>query len=570
MKTLYNPSSVTKVKLSSVGIQIQPGTEFTVPFVAERLFAESEEVLAAVRTGKIQVGDGTTRFTNPVAGEVYIRNLFGDDCILANADGDIAEYTNVLVTDAPSGATACSQFMLMLTLMRELYNAPDNPVYLPTFQPLLGVNGTLQAHLNRTTALEGSLATLSDSVTNHGWRIANAEGAITSLDGRTLNLETIVGGVAPRVTSLEGRVTALENGSAPPDGGGETGGEDPALAARVTALETSLGKLGRHTQEARTASWKRPADLLFFYGWPTSFNSATNAWTLEKVAQEMARYGLVIFGNGLQETSHGDHANLQTIVNRIKLLNPSTKLFGYVTAAQPLADFATKAGQWNDMGIHGIFLDECGYDYGSVETNGRDGFNARVDAVHGLSSARIAFVNAWNVDHVIGTFDGAGGYPNATYNPTFAASHLTADDWYLLESFAVNTDSYAGGYATKSDWAYRGVKAIGHRATMGVNLAAVGIIDDGAANGQDLFNFHFVSSLMWSLDAQGTSHSYYGAGTSTSKYWTRPSVASLSRVWSLTPSVQQDGLTATVDHRYVEAGRLSLDWAAGSATILTY
>lgn len=551
MKTLYNPSTTAKVKLSSVGIQIQPGAEFTIPFVTERLFSESDEVLTAVRSGKLQVGDGTTRFSNPIEGEVYIRNLFGDDCILAHSDGRISEYTNVLVTDSYSGAKACSQFMNTLTLMRELYNAPDSPVHLPGFQPLLGSGGTLQAHLDRTTALESSLAGLDTTVGGFGWRIDNTEGAVESLDARTLNLETIVGGL-----------------------GGSDGGSDPALANRVTNLETIHGKLGWHYQETKTATWRRPTDLLFYYGWPTSFNSAQNAWTLENVSQEMARYGMIVFGNGLQDPGHGDHANLQSIINRIKALNPLTRMFGYVSSAQPLADFTTKAEGWNTMGVHGIFLDECGYDYGTIETNGRDGFNARVDVVHGLSSASIAFANAWNIDHVLGVQDGAGGYMNAVFNPTAAASHLTPNDWYLLESFAVNTDAYtaSNGVASQWDWAARGVKAAAIRAATGINLASAGIIDDTAATGQALFDFHFLASLMFSLDAQGTSHSFYGAGSSTTKYWVRPSVAGLSKVWSLNPSVQQDAGVWTVYHRYVEAGRLTLNFAAGAqtATIITY
>jgi hypothetical protein len=332
----------------------------------------------------------------------------------------------------------------------------------------------------------------------------------------------------------------------------------------VTNLNNIHGKLGWHNQEVQKGLYQRPKDLLIYYGYLNSFNSAVHGWDNQKVAKEMAQYGVLVFGDGLQNPSHPDYANTQVIIPRIKALNPSALIFGYVTVNQSLTDFQTKVDQWNTLGVHGIFLDEAGYDYGTTTTNGRDAFNAKVDYVHGRSSAKLAFANSWNMDHIIGTANDTS-YPNTTWNPDLHESKLTADDWYLLESFCINTTSYTAstpdGYEPKADWAARGVKAQGHRATYGINLAAVGIINDDNVDGQDLFDFQFVSGCMWSLDAVGTSSTSYGASTAQVKWWTRPDVSKMGPIYSLNSSVQVDVSDADVYWGYVQTGKFMLDFS---------
>ena len=145
------------------------------------------------------------------------------------------------------------------------------------------------------------------------------------------------------------------------------------------------------------------------------------------------------------------------------MLNPQVKIFGYVSTNQSLSNFQTKAGEWDTLGVHGIFMDESGYDYGTTATNDRSAFNTKVDYVHNQTTASICFVNAWNLDHILGT-DNDTSYPNTTWNPSLLESNLTNNDWVLLESFPINTTSYTstGGYQSKSDWASIGAKANPH------------------------------------------------------------------------------------------------------------
>jgi len=334
----------------------------------------------------------------------------------------------------------------------------------------------------------------------------------------------------------------------------------PGLLSEVSNLNTIHTKNGWHNQEIKAAGTRAPKDILFYYGWVNSFNSGVNAWNNEKVAQDMARYDVIVLGDGIQDPGHSDYSNMTTVVARIKALRPSAKIFGYVTVNQTQGNFETKATQWNTVGVHGIFMDESGYDNG---TN-RATFNNRVDYVHALSNANICFVNAWNMDHIIGTENDAS-YPNTTWNPSAVASNLTSSDWYLLESFAVHTTAYAGtgndGYEAKSQWTARVIKAIGHRYTYGINLAGVGTIDNSHANAQSLFNFSYVAAMMASLDGYGTSDVYYAASSATVTYWNRIGVTDIVDLYSLSPSILVDVGDADVYWRIVKGGRFVLDFS---------
>lgn len=340
-----------------------------------------------------------------------------------------------------------------------------------------------------------------------------------------------------------------------------SGGHLQDHADRILNLEVIHGKTGWHNRELIEATYQKPLNLLIYYGWVNSFNSAVNGWSNEKVAQDMAKYSLIVLGDGVQDPGHGDYSNTSVIIPRVKELNPRTKIFGYVTINQTKSNFETKAGQWNTLGVHGIFMDECGYDYGTH----RDVFNLRVDFVHNQSSANLCFVNAWNMDHIIGTVNDPS-YPNSTYNPGLSASNLTEDDWYLLESFPINTQAYTGtgGYESKGEWSSRGETAIDHRYNYGINLAAVGIINNDNSNGQDLFDFGYVSALMWCLEAYGTSDNYYGSSTAQVTFWARPNVKGAGRVWSEYPAVENDTGDADVYWRFIDFANFKLDFSSGA------
>lgn len=332
-------------------------------------------------------------------------------------------------------------------------------------------------------------------------------------------------------------------------------------AIRVLNLENIHSKGGWVYELMYKANYHRPKDLLIYYGWPNSFNSAQNSWNNENVAQDMAKYKMIVLGDGVQDPSHGDYSNTEVIIPRVKALNPETLIFGYVTTDQSLANFKTKTDQWDDLEVDGILLDESGYDFGRT----RSEFNERVDYVHGKTYSNIAFANAWNTDHILGTTNDPS-YPNSTYNSSGAESNLTSTDWILLESFPINTTSYTNGFESASDWDTRGTKFQGLRNTYHVNFAGVGTISNDHANGVCLFEFGYISALMWSLEAYGTSDTSYGASSAAVKFWTRPDVYNLGSIWNLNASIQQDNGDSDKYHRYLELAKLTLDFSSGGET----
>ncbi len=331
----------------------------------------------------------------------------------------------------------------------------------------------------------------------------------------------------------------------------------------ISAINTALGANGWYTKRIKSWVYPSPLDLLIYYGWLNSFNYSENSWNNEKIAQDMSSYNYIVFGNGIAAPTHGDYANTQVIVPRVKALNQLAKVFGYVSINQSLVTFKSKVDEWDNLNVDGIFLDEAGYDYGTT----RSGFNERVEYVHGKTYANICFANAWNLNHVLGTTNDAS-YPNTTYNTSLEESVLISTDWCLLESFPINTTAFssAGGHEGKAEWASRGVDADSKRYTYGINLAAVGVINNDNVNGQELFNFGFVSSMMWNLDAFGTSDTSYASSSAIVKRWDRPRTEGLGREWAESPAVQMDNSDNDVYHRYLDFARLSLDFSTSAET----
>jgi len=326
----------------------------------------------------------------------------------------------------------------------------------------------------------------------------------------------------------------------------------------VTNLNNIHSKDGWHNTQVQSNRYLRPKNLLIYYGYPSGFNAH---WDNELVAQDMARMGLIVLGNGLENPSHPDYANTSAIIARVKALNPSALIFGYVSTNQVLSTFESKVDQWEVLQVHGIFMDESGYDYGKTRAE----FNERVDYVHGKTYAKLAFANAWKTDNILGTTNDAS-FPNTTYNPDLLESALTSNDWILLESFGINTTAYSSenGYEGSSQWSIRASKAISLRAQYLVNFAGVGIINDDNANGQDLFDFGFISALMCALEAFGTSDTSYGSSSGKANYWSRPTVAGLTDIYTMNPAVQIDINDSDVYHRFMRGGHAKLDFSSGA------
>jgi hypothetical protein len=305
----------------------------------------------------------------------------------------------------------------------------------------------------------------------------------------------------------------------------------------------------------------KPKVMLVYYGYLNSFNSAVNGWVNEAVALDMAKYDVLVFGDGTEVPTHPDYANTQIIIARLKVLKPDILIYGYVSANQALNTFQTKVDQWDTLAVHGIFLDESGYDYGVS----RDALNACILHVRSKSNAKLCFANAWNMDHVIGTVNDVS-FPNTTFNPSLHPSLLDSRDYYMLESFVVNTDAYGSNnnYATQSDFLVRGNKAISLSGQSGVKLAALNIINNANASGQNLFNFCYNAAVMFGIDLSGSSDSSYASGSAAVKFWNRPNKKHIGKTSVI--SVTQKLSDTDVCLRYGDHARVLLDFSTGAQT----
>lgn len=294
--------------------------------------------------------------------------------------------------------------------------------------------------------------------------------------------------------------------------------------------------------------------LLIYYGWLNSFNSAQNSWSNDAVAADMSSYDMLVFGDGIQDPSHDDYSNTTYIINKIKTDSPNIEIFGYVTANQDLTAFQGKVDQWNTLGVHGIFIDEAGYDFGVDRAKQ----NSCVNYIKTKDCSKV-FVNAWNIDHVLGT-DNDTTYPNSTFNPGAVESDLERGDWFLAESFAVNTQSYTpDGVASVADWKSRGTTIREVCAERGINVAACGIIADDKTNGQDLFDISAISSEIFEFEAHGTSSENYGASSASVKKWIEFEEVRWPN-WSMPGYTEETGDSDKV-YREKKIGKLYVDFS---------
>lgn len=73
-------------------------------------------------------------------------------------------------------------------------------------------------------------------------------------------------------------------------------------------------------------SVKVPKYLAVYYGWPSLVENSNGNVT--KASSWFQQFDLIVFGDGIWKTSHGDHANTQTIITNVKA--SGKKVFGYV------------------------------------------------------------------------------------------------------------------------------------------------------------------------------------------------------------------------------------------------
>jgi hypothetical protein len=259
-----------------------------------------------------------------------------------------------------------------------------------------------------------------------------------------------------------------------------------------------------------------PGDLLVYYGWPSSMNSAQNGWDNALVAVDLGQYDHVVLGAGLEKVAHGDHANTVTILAHPAM--GSTFVWGYIdlgvtTQNFSMAEITTRIAEWQATGAHGILLDDFGYDY----QTSRARQNAAVDAVHAAGLPVMA--NGWVPADVF------AAAVEPTYNPGGLATRLGASDFYLSESFQLQ----AGAFRALADWRTKADAIEGYRASLGFGVLSVTTTDqDWDGYVEDQFFYAWFSAAIDGHVAIGWGEKTYsasGANNAIAPYRQRPAVA---------------------------------------------
>ncbi|WP_139490389.1 hypothetical protein [Brevibacillus dissolubilis] len=314
------------------------------------------------------------------------------------------------------------------------------------------------------------------------------------------------------------------------------------LLSTLALLLISLGVL---PAQAATEPVMTPKKLAIYYGWPSLVNDAT---TLQQAKDTFGQFDVIVFGDTIEDTSHGDHANTQEII--ADLNTKGKKVFGYVdlgVSTQNLTyeQLQAKVDAWDAMGVYGIFFDDAGYDY--LVTRARQ--NTMVDYAH--AAGLKVFMNAWRIDDVLADVDETGAA---------VPTKVGAGDWYLAESWLI-----AGGkYTSVSSWATKADKALAYHRSKGVEIAVVSTnVSRGATptdSTTDPFKMAWWAAAMYGFPFQWTDYSY-SSGNNQLHVYADPS-NSYGTTFTGDPSHLNN---ATVNERMTDKGKIRVN-GDGSTT----
>jgi flagellar hook capping protein FlgD len=286
----------------------------------------------------------------------------------------------------------------------------------------------------------------------------------------------------------------------------------------------------------------RPRNLLVYYGYPSYINQSSS---VASAALEFGRYDYVMWGEGLEDPAHPDHANSAAILAHEA--TAGTRFYGYVdlgvsTQNLPLGEIQARISRWDALGVGGVHFDHFGYDF---ETS-RERQNAAVDFAHSLGLAVI--VNAFRPE------DAFSSATDPVHNPTGSATRLGPSDYYFYESHGVRLGQFEDGGA----WRARSDVLDSLRASLGFHVlsSTTTATDDPNAYDQTAFHYAWYAALLYGHEATGWGeYSYSASGNSnaTAPFRARPG---LDPGGAFVGPVQHAGSLHT---RQTDGGSLELD-----------
>ncbi|MHA1859992.1 MAG: hypothetical protein ACTSVF_02705 [Candidatus Asgardarchaeia archaeon] len=252
--------------------------------------------------------------------------------------------------------------------------------------------------------------------------------------------------------------------------------------------------------------------VTIFYAIPLSVN---NVWDVEKAARYFSYYDIIVFGSGVEDPNDEFHEENREIIRRI-LKTGKREIFGYLDVGVNTNNFSMReiseiVENWRRVDASGIFLDNAGF----INEVSRERLNEVVDHIHsrGLS----VMVNCWNPDDVLGSFI------DPLYNPRGIESHLGPNDYYLNESFVVNTEAFKrnDGFQSQIDIKIKSERCIKYRCSKGIKIIAIGIVNYHNYLDEEInffFKMHECFSLIYSFDGYGVCDYMYASPTSLMRF----------------------------------------------------
>jgi hypothetical protein len=256
-------------------------------------------------------------------------------------------------------------------------------------------------------------------------------------------------------------------------------------------------------------------DFAIYYGFPSLVRENTSQTASIPLAiQIFNTYDQVVFGEGLEDPNHPDHANFVTIVAGL-----SNLAFGYIPLGNrppnpatgfpgdrqlTIAQIRTRVAQWNATGVKGIFLDECGFEFGVDRQRQRDAIYEVLNPP-GIPwpSVYQVWCNVWNPDDLFSP------EPVTPGNPTGLPLNRNID-YLLLESYAVELGQYAS-----PDWTYLRSKAAqwwqNHPSTAFFHIMCNTTTTPAIGFDLSLFGFHIGTVNSWVFDGVCWGEPFYSA-----------------------------------------------------------
>lgn len=221
---------------------------------------------------------------------------------------------------------------------------------------------------------------------------------------------------------------------------------------KLTEIETLKNLVGETpiSEQIELAFDKRngkPIEkVLLYYGYPIAINEV---WSVENAVNIYRNYDIVILGDTYQTPEHPVYANTVAIIRRLAEVAPNVRVVGYVPIGLdaswedsnlPMDELKLRVNQWNDIGAHGIFLDEFGYDYCVT----RERQNEIVNYCHNLG--KFVFANSWSYEYCFNPNPMEISWiPDFYPNPNGLAPVLNENDYYLCENLFYTAEKLDNG-----------------------------------------------------------------------------------------------------------------------------